>query len=389
MNKKILSVFAALCVLLAAAGCGNSAPAATTPAETTTTTTTTTTAATTTAAEVEENVEEEESEESDEGYEEDSEEEDNSGDEGGEEDSEESGNSGSDADAISSAWGELYGYPYSFTGGTAKTLDGNIAVVSVFVNTEEFPWDFNELMETEAYQYYLNDLYIATNYLTEKAQAYGKSPNFIWDWSEHDKLCSLSSTDLIEPIKGSRNFGMAWQHISTEIDTAAILEETGAEQIIYIFVYNTPPEYEVTGENQGPYCQTYGNDEAQSADNIDPDNPPDPPYETIFLTMGYYDGQPQYVTPSCVAHEILHAFGAEDLYSKDAGSYMYNISQEFIDYINNTDPLDDIMRNPETGEAGNYESINSEISEVTAYYVGLTDSSEIVEQWGFEPRQNS
>ena len=70
-------------------------------------------------------------------------------------------------------------HPYNFAGGTAKTLDGNIAIVSVFVNTEEFPWDFNELMETEAGQYYLNDLNIAVNYLTEKAHEYGKSPNYI------------------------------------------------------------------------------------------------------------------------------------------------------------------------------------------------------------------
>ena len=362
-----------MCVLITVTGCGSSAPAATTPAETTTT------KATTTAAE---EVEEEDgSEESDEGNEEDSGEEESSGEEG----SEESGSSGSDAEAMSNAWGELYGYPYNFEGGTAKTMDGNIAIVSVFVTTEEFPWDFNELMETEAYQYYLNDLYIAVNYLTEKAQEYGKSPNFIWDWSEHEGLCSYSSSDLIEPIKGSRNFGMAWQHISTEIDTAAILEETGAEQIIYIFVYNTPTEYEAVGENHGPYCQSYVTEE--EGKETDADNPPDPPYETIYLTMGYYDGQPQWLNPTTVAHEILHAFGADDLYPKDANSYRYNISQEYIDYINNTESLNDIMRCPEAGEAGNYDSITSEITDITAYYVGLTDTSETVDQWGFDKRE--
>ena len=378
MNKKILSAFAALCVLLAATGCGNSAPAATTPAETTAATT----KATTTEAQAEEVEEEVGSDESGEGNEEDSGEEESSGEEG----SEESGSSGIDAEAMSNAWGELYGYPYNFEGGTAKTMDGNIAIVSVFVDTEEFPWDFNEIMETEAYQYYLNGLNIAVNYLTEKAQEYGKSPSFIWDWSEHEGLCSYSSTNLIEPIKGDQNFGMAWQHITTDIDTAAILEETGAKQIIYIFVYNTPPEYEAIGENHGPYCQAYGFSEEEK--ETDADNPPDPPYETIYLTMGYFNYQPQYVTPSTVAHEILHAFGADDLYPKDANSYRYNISQEYIDYINNTEPLNDVMRCPESGEAGNYDSINSEITDITAYYVGLADSSETVDQWGFDKRQD-
>ena len=382
MNKKILSAFAALCVLLAATGCGNSAPAATTPAETTAATT----KATTTEAQAEEVEEEDGSEESNEGNEEDFGEEESSGEEG----SEESGSSGIDAEAMSNAWGELYGYPYNFDGGTAKTMDGNIAIVSVFVDTEEFPWDFNEIMETEAYQYYLNDLNIAVNYLTEKAQEYGKSPYFIWDWSEHEGLCSYSSTNLIEPIKGKQNYGMAWQHISTDIDTAAILQETDAEQIIYIFVYNTPPEYEPIGENHGPYCNIYGTEGEEK--ETDPESPPDPPYETIYLTMGYFNYQPQYVTPSTIAHEILHAFGASDLYmdaeSYQGNGYLHNISQEYIDYINNTEPLNDIMRCPESGEAGNYDTIESEITDITAYYVGLTDSSETVDQWGFDKRQD-
>ena len=371
MNKRILSVFAALCVLITVTGCGSSAPAATTPAETTTT------KATTTAAE---EVEEEDgSEESDEGNEEDPGEEEGSGEEGsGEEGSEESGSSGSDGEAMSNAMGELYGYSYDFAGGTAKNMDGNIAIVSVFVTAEEFPWDFNEIMETEAFQYYLNDLNIAINYLTEEAQKYGKSPNFIWDWSEYEGLCSYSATDLIEPIKGKGNFGMAWQHIATEIDTAAILEETGAEQIIYIFVYNTPTDYEVVGDNKGPYCQTYAPNEGNDTDT------PDPPYETIYLTMGYYDGQPQWLNPATIAHEILHAFGAPDLY-KATGEY--GITQEYVDYINENE-LNDIMRCPETGEA-NYDGISSEITDITAYYVGLADSSETVDQWGFEPSEHA
>ena len=101
--------------------------------------------------------------------------------------------------------------------------------------------------------------------------------------------------------------------------------------------------------------------------------------------MGYFNYQPQYVTPSTVAHEILHAFGASDLYQNT--DYLYNISQEYIDFINENE-LNDIMRCPETGDAGNYDSINSEISDITAYYVGLADSSETVDQWGFDKRED-
>ena len=148
-------------------------------------------------------------------------------------------------------------------------------------------------------------------------------------------------------------------------------------------MYNTPPEYEPVGENHGPYCNIYGTEGEEK--ETDPESPPDPPYETIYLTMGYFDGQPQYVNPSTVAHEILHAFGASDLYQNT--DYLYNISQEYIDFINENE-LNDIMRCPETGDAGNYDSINSEISDITAYYVGLADSSETVDQWGFDKRED-
>lgn len=390
MNKKILSAISALCVLLTVTGCGNNAPATTTaaPAETTTAETTTTTKKTTAA---EDDYEDDDEEDDASWLDDDDESGDSEKDSGEEKDSKESGSASSDAEIIANGLAEFYGYPYNFAGGTAKTLDGNIAIVSVFVTTEEFPWDFEEIADTDAYLYYLNDLNIAVNYLTEKAQEYGKSPNFIWDWSEYEDLCSYSATNLIEPIKGDKHYGLAWQHITADIDTAAILKETDAQQIIYIFVYNTPPEYEPMGEYHGPYCQVYSNEEEEKEKAIDPNSPPDPPYETIYLTMGYYDGQPQYCTPATIAHEILHAFGASDLY-KDADSaigndYMYGISKEYIKKINDTEPLNDIMRCPESGESGNYDSITSEITDITAYYVGLTDSSETVDQWGFDKRE--
>ena len=35
-----------------------------------------------------------------------------------------------------------------------------------------------------------------------------------------------------------------------------------------------------------------------------------------------------------------------------------------------------------------YDSITNEITDITAYYIGLTDYSETVNEWGFEKSQH-
>ena len=89
--------------------------------------------------------------------------------------------------------------------------------------------------------------------------------------------------------------------------------------------------------------------------------------------------------PACFAHEILHTFGAPDLYY--AG--MSNITQEYIDQIKDSG-LNDIMRitsDPNTYQYV-YDDITNEITDITAYYVGLTDHSDTVTEWGFAPSEH-
>ena len=106
------------------------------------------------------------------------------------------------------------------------------------------------------------------------------------------------------------------------------------------------------------------------------------PYEICYMFMGE-DGY--YESPAPIAHEMLHTFGAPDLYVADE----YGITQEYVDYIAQNG-LNDIMRNcydPNTGSPV-YDSVKNEITDITAYYVGLTDYSETVQEWGFEPSQH-
>ena len=384
MSKKILSLFAAACVLISA-GCSDSKPQ--TAAETASDTTSTSAAETAadTESPEEEEEEAEETEESDDKG-------DNETETGSdEEESEQSSvNDGDDEYLMNPDFDEdellndlemndlgihtsgTTGYPYDGTLGTARELDGNIAVVSAFLSTPGCPWDFDELFYTEAFAAYWVGLDEAVKFIETKSNEYGHSPHFIYDWNEHPELIYKGTVDT-DPMDHS-GINTADEYIDSYVYTADILESTGADQIIYMIIYNTPAYNHttsytkiVTGTGEDLY-----------------------PYEMCNMLMNVDDREN--TMPSTIAHEMLHAFGAPDLYSTQGISSFYGITQEFVDYLRQNN-INDIMRvdadfDPSKGEP-DYDGVWQEMTEITAYYVGLTDHSETVEQWGFAPSQHS
>ncbi len=135
-----------------------------------------------------------------------------------------------------------------------------------------------------------------------------------------------------------------------------------------MFLINSPESNELTS------CTT-----TWSEDN-------DYPYEMCFMFM-HTDGEEE--MPASFAHEILHTFGAPDLYMADEDGNNFGITQEYVDALevsNSNDIMfttyDAITQEP------HYDKITNEFTEIDAYYVGLCDSSEVVEDWGFDPSQH-
>lgn len=80
--------------------------------------------------------------------------------------------------------------------------------------------------------------------------------------------------------------------------------------------------------------------------------------------------------PATYAHEILHAFGAPDLYYVDTG-----IPQEFVDYCSQTG-CNDIMFTVNAGE-----TIDSDFTPIDAYYVGIGARPAEADEWGLGPSE--
>lgn len=84
-----------------------------------------------------------------------------------------------------------------------------------------------------------------------------------------------------------------------------------------------------------------------------------------------YAADPEPESPATFAHEILHLFGAPDLYEGSSDPY---VDGALTAYVQQTYP-NDIMLSTYAEDGSNlYTSIDKVISPLTAYCIGLTDS---------------
>lgn len=260
-----------------------------------------------------------------------------------------------------------YGYPYDKRLGSAKELEGKIAVISIFVNDATTSWNFESEADQQMDALIYKDLQVATEYLENVSKSYGKDVEFIYDWKQYPELAvdlDITDIDYREVWDNFDQFNYtASINIDQNVQTAKILSDVGADQIIYMMYFNTPETNTITSNTVFCYESEFT-------------------YEICFMFMNC-EGHLE--CPSHFAHEMLHTFGVPDLYT----AADYGITQEYVDYAANSG-LNDIMRinqDPQTGELL-YDSIPNEVTDITAYYAGLTDYSETVNEWGFAPSQH-
>ena len=253
------------------------------------------------------------------------------------------------------------------TYGSAKDLAGTSIVVSIFADDKTTSWDDEKDAATiENIRSYLG---IAEQYLEDTASAYNKSADFITDFKANPDLKYLMTFDDVittqEYIDAGNADEPAWNFIDTNIDEDALKQKYDADNVIYMIFVNSDEDCTAISCTRNWY-------EGMPYD-----------YEMVYLfnyDSGLVNG------PAVYAHEILHTFGAPDLYATDEE---YNISDDFLEYIAANYP-NDIMLTCSDLESGDYlyDSINNEVTEITAYYVGLIDSSDIAKEWNLGESQH-
>ena len=234
--------------------------------------------------------------------------------------------------------------------GSASYIDDKTLIVSIFASDNESSWDFSDKNQNALATQMMNDLSVATSWLTKEVKKYGANAEFIYDWAKNpDLVYSVRFYETLVRADGGAYYDQV-EYINKHINTEELLRKHNAQNIIYVFFFNTP--------FSNPHNSWSIN--KKTSDN----------FNTEIINIYYRFDNDFVVNPCIYAHELMHCFGAKDLYYKS--SY---ITQDYVDYLSRTES-DDIMFSVHTGN-----KIHSIFSPLDAYYIGLSESCPEIEKW--------
>ena len=263
------------------------------------------------------------------------------------------------------SYGDAEGYDFSGSLGSASELNGTTVIVSIYVDDNKTSWSGADSTKSNTVKY----LGVATDWISAQCGKYGVNADFIYDWTANEDLYYTGTMNCDLTRESDNLFYDESSFVDNTVDTASIVSKYSADNVIYILFVNTPMSCTSTSATFN-----YSKDE--------------PDYENEIITMycacdGYEEN------PASYAHEMLHTFGAPDLYSADTQGDNYGITQDYVDYLESS-YSNDIMYTTFDANTQDpyYDKITNELTEIDAYYVGLTDSSSVVSEWGFDASQH-
>ena len=234
--------------------------------------------------------------------------------------------------------------------GSAGSLRGRTAIVSIFTDDAGTSWDTEAEADREMMYDTLDNLRISTDYLSEQAAKYGSDADFIWDWDLYPDLYYTAEfqDSLITEYGDMYHVQSEW--VVNNVDTTGLKDKYFADNVIYLFFFNTDFTNLVNPWYLGYSCS--------------------PDYYIEFCNI-YVRFDDYFVTkPPTYAHEMMHCFGAHDLYY--ANEF---ITQEYVDHLNSTYSNDIMYTVYDSKDIGN------DFTDLDAYYVGITDHCDEVDKW--------
>lgn len=251
-----------------------------------------------------------------------------------------------------------------FVHGSAETPDGTTIIVTIFASDPTYSWDMSSSDDKKTIANINDYLGIAGDYIESVVSSYGKDANFISDFEKDSDLAYYTNVDV--NMEGDSGLDEAiWSYISSNIDVDGLMSKYHADNVVFFTAMNTDKNSKAVTCTRNWY-----------------DGMPYP-YEIVYLyNVDYQEINP----PAVYAHEIFHAFGAPDLYSTDEE---FGIDDADMTYFQENIP-NDIMLTCSDLDSGNYlyDRVSNDTTELTAYYIGLTDTSAIASKLGLTGNQH-
>ena len=246
---------------------------------------------------------------------------------------------------------EITTYTKCGTHGTAKRLAGRTAVVSIFAYDSTWDWDETN-KDAGTVETIHHRLGVALNWIEEQAASYGVKCEFIWDWKNYNCGDLVYRKYYDHSIESGGDLHVIGNGTLTDVidslDNDAIMRNHNAENILYIFYFNTPNE---KAGGVGYASPSFGELEYYVGD-----------YEYVVLPIG------KNYPPGTYAHEVLHLYGAPDLYGANKD---LNTTDKFIKAFKKRYPRELFTGDP----SYDYDHVDYVLSPLSAYYVGLTNYS--------------
>lgn len=256
------------------------------------------------------------------------------------------------------------GKAVEFVHGSAETPCGRTVIVSIFGDDPNYSWNFESETDLAAIDNINNYMGIAADFIEQTVADYGKSAEFITDFQENDDLfySVLFDDDMTDWNYTDTD---VWGFIDENIDTDSIMKKYDADNLIFFFILNTDENTEAVTCTRNWYEGM------------------DYPYEVVYL---YNIDSGLVNCPAVYAHEILHTFGAPDLYMEDE---YFGIDGKALDYVAEKLPNEIMYTCSDIGTGEYlYDKVSNEVSGLTAYYIGLTDESKLVDELGLRESEH-
>lgn len=250
------------------------------------------------------------------------------------------------------------GMPYSDWGkattGSAKYLDGDTVLVSIFLEDKNASWTSDDK------KLVAENMDVAVDYLKNQGEKYGKRVNLIYDLEQHPDLeYHMKYEKAYEGISYEKKdtglddtrylFYYAYEYIKNNIPIKDIMEKYQVNSIGFLIFIDSGSDMQYTYQYNTYYRGLY--------------------YTEVCCISLRAKSNNSNASAETYAHEILHLFGARDLYC----SNIHGISKDFVDYVAEQYSTD-IMLGPARMGISMKKQILGDITDVTAYFLGWKES---------------